>query len=459
MAKVIVVGAGPAGIAAASTLVAHGLRPTVIDEAAQAGGQVYRRPEPHIALDMSVVLGSEVRNYERFHATFRRLQDRIDYRPGTTAWGIFDGALSTIHGKIIESLGFDALILATGATDRTMPLPGWTLPGVFTLGGAQALLKSQGCLIGRRVVFCGSSPLLYLAAKQYRAFGAQVAAVLDTTPFPEKVRSLGRLIAAPRTLARGIGYLSALAFEGVATHHGVRVVRIDGDQSVAAIRFRDRWGREVHLDCDAVALGFGLNPETQLADLAGAEFRYDAVFRQWLPLCDSDGRCAPGLYVAGDGATIGGSEVAAISGVLAARALLEDLGLKVLVRDWRGLSRRLRRLRHFQRGLAPAFAWPHNEIAGLPDEVAVCRCEHVSAGELRRSAAADLGPADINRLKALTRCGMGRCQGRFCSLPAAELLAGATGRSVEQVGRLRGQAPVKPLPIAAREARTHACAP
>ena len=108
--------------------------------------------------------------------------------------------LHTLRANVADTVAFDALILATGATDRVMPIPGWTLPGVFTLGGAQVLLKEHGCLIGRRIVFCGSSPLLYLAAKQYRAMGAEIAAVLDTTPFAAKVGAAPDLLAAPQTL-------------------------------------------------------------------------------------------------------------------------------------------------------------------------------------------------------------------------------------------------------------------
>src|SRR5947199_7757535 len=125
-----------------------------------------------------------------------------------------------ICAGVEDTVAFDALILATGATDRVLPILGWTLPGVFTVGGAQILLKEHGCLIGRRVVFCGSSPLLYLAAKQYRAMGAEIVAVLDTTPFAAKIAAAGDLAALPGTLARGIGYMAALRRAGVALYQG-----------------------------------------------------------------------------------------------------------------------------------------------------------------------------------------------------------------------------------------------
>jgi NADPH-dependent 2,4-dienoyl-CoA reductase/sulfur reductase-like enzyme len=446
--KVVIVGAGPAGIAAADVLAAHGIAATVIDEARQPGGQIYRRTRAGLDLDIDSLLGVEATNYRNFHKTFVGLSDRIDYQPLTLAWGVDDRTLYTAQGNSADTLDFDALVLATGATDRTLPIPGWTLPGVFTLGGAQILLKEHGCLVGRRVVFCGSSPLLYLAAWQYRAMGAEIAAVLDTTPFIAKITAMSDLIWAPGTLARGISYMTELRRAGVVIHHGVQLRAFEGSAEVESVRFRGWQGRDIMLQCDAVAIGFGLKPETQLADLAGAEFRYDSLFRQWLPHADADGRCGGNVYVAGDGATIGGAQAAALTGVLAACAVLEDFKIKIAHVDRARARRRVARLRRFQRGLAHAFAWPTNIIRDLDGSVMVCRCEGVSAGELRAAIHADFGPTEVNRLKAITRCGMGRCQGRFCGLAAAELAAHARSVPLEIIGRLRTQPPIKPLPLA-----------
>jgi thioredoxin reductase len=447
MTRVAIVGAGPAGIAAANVLVAHGVAPVVIDEGLRPGGQIYRQPRPGLRLDIEALLGAEAGNYRRTHATFENLKDRIDYRPRTLAWAIDDRTLHTIRGGAAATVDFDAIILATGAADRTLPIKGWTLPGVFTLGGAQVLLKEHGCLIGRRIVFCGSSPLLYLAAKQYRQMGAEIVAILDTTPLVAKVAAAGDLMAAPGTFARGLGYIAALRRAGVAIHHGVEIRAFDGAAGVEAVRFRDRHGEDIALPCDAVAVGFGLKPETQLAELAGVELRYDQVYRQWLPHADADGRCGGNVFVAGDGATVGGAQAAALTGGLAACAALEDLKIAVAGIDRARLRRQVARLRRFQRGLARAFAWPVDALRTLDDDAMVCRCEGISAGELRASLRADFGPAEVNRLKAITRCGMGRCQGRFCALAAAELTAQTLRLPLEAVGRLRVQPPVKPLPL------------
>ncbi len=458
MIKVAIVGAGPAGIAAARVLAAHGVAPVMIDEGRRPGGQIFRQPRPGLRLDIEALLGAEAGSYRRTHAAFDALRHRIDYRPQTLAWGIEDRTLHVITGDAAATVAFDALILATGATDRTVPVAGWTLPGVFTLGGAQVLLKEHGCLIGRRIVFCGSSPLLYLAARQYRSMGAQIVAVLDTTPFAAKVMATRDLAAAPGTLARGLGYMAALRGAGVALHHGVALRAFEGAGGVEAVRFQNRHGREITLACDAVAVGFGLKPETQLAELAGVPLDYDPVFHQWLPRADADGRCGGSVYLAGDGATVGGAQAAALTGELAACAVLEDHKVAVAGLDRPRARRRVARLRRFQRGLARAFAWPADAIHTLDDSVTVCRCEGISAGELRASIRAKFGPSEVNRLKAITRCGMGRCQGRFCALAGAELTAHELSLPLEAVGRLRAQPPVKPLPLSVTLAENAAAA-
>lgn len=450
MADVVIVGAGPAGIAAADVLVSNGIAPTIIDEGGRAGGQAYRTSVPGSGLDLDALLGSEARKYHRVHDTFARLKGSCDYRNRTTAWAVFDRKLYTQDVGGVRPVRFDALLLAAGATDRILPVPGWTRLGVFTLGGAQVLLKEQGCLIGRRVVFCGSSPLLYLAALQFKGMGGEIAAVLDTSPLTAKIAALDKLTASPGTLWRGVTYMARLRASGVKVLHGIRLHAFEGSRCVSGVTYSIGAGAPRTISCDAVAFGFGLKPETQLAQLAGCRLAYDAHYRQWLPDADEDGRCGNGIYVAGDGARIGGADAAELSGRLAAHAILQDLGKTPAGQpDLSTIRRKLVRLHRFQRGLARAFAWPAGEIGRLPDEVTLCRCEDVKVGELRSALAADLPPQDVNRMKALTRCGMGRCQGRFCGLAVAELTAATLNVPLQDVGYLRAQAPVKPLVMSA----------
>jgi NADPH-dependent 2,4-dienoyl-CoA reductase/sulfur reductase-like enzyme len=448
MKQVVIVGAGPAGIAAAATLAPASVAITLVDEAPRPGGQIHRMPAPGLALDMHTVLADGHTAYQQFHATVSSLRDGIRFRPDTLAWNIHDGHLHLASATQFDSLRYDALILATGATDRVMPAPGWTLPGVFTLGAAQVLLKSQGCLLGDAVVFCGSSPLLYLAALQYLRVGGRVAAVVDSTSVADKLRAIPGMCAAPRLLAKGLGYIARLRQHGVRILHGARVETIEGQHRVEVLTCRSQDGTHHRIACDAVAYGHGLRAETQLAELAGCELRYDATYRQYLPATDEDGRAGHAIYLAGDGRAIGGADAAAVSGTLAASAVAADLALAIPPVDAPALRRTLRRLYHFQRAMAGAFAWPYQSVSALSDDVMVCRCENVSAGEIRRSLQRPLGFREVNRVKAATRCGMGRCQGRMCGAAAAEMTAAMLGRVDAPLDRLRGQPPVKPLPVA-----------
>jgi NADPH-dependent 2,4-dienoyl-CoA reductase/sulfur reductase-like enzyme len=227
----------------------------------------------------------------------------------------------------------------------------------------------------------------------------------------------------------------------------VALQSFDGGNHVEAVCFRDRSGVERRVRCDAAALGFGLKSEVQLAELAGCEMVYDPTFRQWFPKQDAVGRCGGGVYVAGDGSRIGGADAAEISGGLAAQALLADRVATGVQAPHR--SAELERLLRFQRGLAKAFAWPHQSVRELADDVVLCRCENVTIGEVREVLRMPNGPTEVNRVKAATRCGMGRCQGRFCGAACAELVATELGREAQPLDRLRAQPPIKPLPFAA----------
>lgn len=451
--EIVIVGAGPAGIRAAQTLVAAGLHPIVLDENIRWGGQIYRQPPAGAGFTRTkqALYGFEAAKADAIHNTMAALLPQIDYRPETLVWACDPKQLHTMHGGREKPVPFTHLIVASGATDRVLPLPGWTLPGVYTLGGAQVALKAQGCAIGDRVVFAGTGPLLYLVAYQYARAGANVVAVLDTSAFASQVKATPRLLNQPATFAKGLYYVGWLRAHGIRIEQSVTLDGVDGTAGVRAIRWR-RDGREHTLECSAVGLGFGLRPETQLADLAGCRFVFDELNRCWLPERDAAGRSSqPGIYLAGDGAGIAGADAAELAGRRAALALLEDLGIASPVTpdapDAAVIERKLAGIRRFREGIEQAFAMPEDPSVHWPDDMLVCRCEEVDARTLRDCVRHD-GVTEINRLKALTRVGMGRCQGRMCGEAACHLLAQASGQTLAQVGRLRAQAPIKPIPIA-----------
>jgi NADPH-dependent 2,4-dienoyl-CoA reductase/sulfur reductase-like enzyme len=451
--RVVVVGAGPAGIRCAETLVAAGMRPTLIDENRRDGGQIYRRQPENFTRSYAKLYGTEAGRAAALHRSFDRLRDQIDYLPETLVWNIADRHLYAVRGSRHITLAFDALVLCTGATDRLMPVKGWNLAGTYSLGGAQVALKSQACAIGSEVAFVGTGALLYLVAAQYQKAGARIAAVLDTSRWSARVAALPKLLAAPTVLWNGLLLALALSRAGVPVYTGIEPLEIAGtaQDGVSGISFKDASGRIRKLGCDAVALGYHLRPETQLADLARCEFRFEPCTRQWLPQADPDGRSSvPGVYLAGDGAHVLGANAAEKSGQLAALTVLQDLGRSPAMQTIAELRRSLAALRRFAQGLSQAFPWPAQHAARLSDDTIVCRCECVSVGELRQ-VVQQMGACESNRAKAFSRVGMGRCQGRFCGHAAAEIIAHAANVPLEQVGRLRGQAPVKPLPVGSVE--------
>jgi NADPH-dependent 2,4-dienoyl-CoA reductase/sulfur reductase-like enzyme len=446
-ARVVIVGAGPAGTRCAETLLAAGISPIVIDENRRDGGQIYRRQPEGFTRSYSTLYGSEAAKAEALHQSFDRLRGQVDYRPDTLVWNLTPGQLHCVSQGRHSVVEYDALILCTGATDRLMPISGWQLAGTYSLGGAQIALKAQSVSIGHSVVFMGSGPLLYLVASQYLKAGAKVAAVLDTSPLRKRISALPKLLARPGVLFEGMKLLARLYQAKVPVHLGISPTHILGDElaGVSAVQVKTASGAALHIDCDAVALGYHLRPETQLADLAGCELRFDEVSGQWLLAVDDSGRTSvSGVYAAGDGARIRGADAAEQAGRLVANALLTDLKLPVDAVAQRAQVQALAVMERFRVGLSEAFPWPAAQAQALPDDAIVCRCEMISAGELR-GVVREKGACEVNRAKAFSRVGMGRCQGRYCSQAAAQVIAAEAGVAIQEVGRQRGQAPVKPL--------------
>lgn len=448
--RVIVIGAGPAGIRCAEAFVAAGIRPIMVDEGSRDGGQIYRRQPANFSRSYETLYGSEATRAKDAHDTFERLRPHIDYRPETLVWNVADHNVYLMRDAQATTLPYDALIICSGATDRLMPLPGWELAGTFSLGGAQIALKSQACGIGKRVVFMGTGPLLYLIATQYLKAGAEVAAVLDTSPWSHRLTALPALLSRPELLWKGLRMSAQLMGARVPVHYAIQPIEISGtpELGVRGCVFLDRLGTQHRVECDAIAMGYHLRPETQLADLARCEFSFDMRARQWLPVTDTDGRSSvPGVYLAGDGARIRGADAAEASGRLAALTAIADLGKDTKREAQQSLRATLEKMSRFAVGLSSAFPWPAMLASKLPDHAIVCRCECITAGELR-AVVSDKGATEANRAKAFSRVGMGRCQGRYCGDAAAEIIAAAAKVPVEEVGRLRGQAPVKPISLA-----------
>ncbi|PKA39969.1 FAD/NAD(P)-binding oxidoreductase [Rhizobium sullae] len=444
---IVIIGAGPAGISAAKTLAGAGERPLVIDENACPGGQIFRRPPPAFARSETQLYGFDASRARRLKSTFEAIAPSIEYQAETFVWSIEDRRLHLSTAGTLKSISFGRILLATGAMDRIIPIQGWTAPGAFSLGAAQIALKAQANFIGRRVVFIGTGPLLYLVAYQYAKAGANVIAVLDSSRPFSKIMALPALLTDISNLSRGLFYVGQLLLRGVKVQTAIAPIEIvTSDRGVTGIRY-EQGAQQRQLDCDAVAIGYGLKAETQLADLLGLSFHFDRHQRQWLPVTDGAGRTSvPHVYIAGDGAAVRGSEVAEWEGELAALSLLEDMGRGAQKRA-AVLRGRIDSLSPFRRALDEhLFPLPHQFAVAISDQTTICRCEGITAGQIRETVAT-MGEADINRIKSFSRLGMGRCQGRVCSAAACELIAATACVDISVPGRLRGQAPLKPISL------------
>jgi NADPH-dependent 2,4-dienoyl-CoA reductase/sulfur reductase-like enzyme len=440
-----IVGAGPAGMAAAVLAAELGLDTVVIDEQDGPGGQIYRAVEA--AAGDNSPLGRDYLAGRNLAAAFRR--SGAQYRPGTAVWHIDpEGVLSLLRDGRGEAVAARHILLAAGAIERPVPLPGWTLPGVMTVGAAQILLKTADLVPEGRAVLAGQGPLLFLAALQLARAGAPPRAVLETTPrenYAAATRHLAGLWSGRRDLAKGLALLAGLRRAGVAVRRGVRGLRALGRRRLEGVAWD---GGEIA--ADHLLLHQGVIPNTQVSLALQLAHEWDAAQRCWRPMVDEWGRTSlPNIAIAGDAAGIAGAGAAVLAGRLAVLATAHSLGrIAAAERDRRAAP--IRRDLARERAIRPfldALYCPAEAVLNPPDDVLVCRCEEVTAGQIRR--AVRLGAQGPNQVKAFVRCGMGPCQGRICGPVVSAVIARARGLPIAAVGTFRPRAPYKPITVGA----------
>jgi thioredoxin reductase len=446
-----IIGAGPAGMAAAVTAAELGLDTVVLDEQGVPGGQIYRNIEQLNRTGDLDLIGEDYRRGAELAAAFRA--SRARYQPFTTVWQASpEGRIGVTTAEGARMMQAERILLATGALERPVPIPGCTLPGVMGVGAAQTLLKASGIVPDVPVVIAGSGPLVYLLTLQLARAGCQVSALLVTTP-PSRIASalaeLPRALLAGRDLLKGIGWINEVRRLGISTTNGVTGLRIEGRDQAEAVSYETDRGRR-RIAAGLVLLHEGVIPNVQLSLAARCRHVWDEAQICWQPETSEWGASSHHrIGIIGDGAGIHGGLAAESLGRIAALDAGYRLGrINAAERDRRAAPERAQLARHgrIRPLLDRVFRPPADVVAPDDPDVVLCRCEAVTVAKLRE--AVQLGGRDPNRAKLLTRCGMGPCQGRMCGPTIGSVIARETGRPVREVGPYRIRIPVRPVPLA-----------
>ncbi|MFO1035896.1 MAG: FAD-dependent oxidoreductase [Geminicoccaceae bacterium] len=431
---VLVLGAGPAGLGSAIAAAGQGASTLVLDAMPRPGGAYWMQPPANISS------GAQAQEGARRIAQALTLGVRFALGAEVIAC---DGPsrLEVLRDGRIERYETRALVVAAGATDRPVAFPGWDLPGVMTAAAAQRLLKLSGTLPGRRVAVAGTGPFLLLVASQLAQAGAEVVAVAEIVrPGAAFLRLLGH----PERLGEAASILAPLLHRRVLRTR-TRVRRALGRDHVESIDLEGPDGTTRIDDIDALVVGWGLQPRTEITRHLGCTHRYDPSFGGWACVADpSTGSTSiPGVFVAGETAGVRGAAVAWREGQLVGSAAAAFLGYRRPAAV-RGLAR----ARSFAATVADLWSPPSGLDDLIEPTTLLCRCEAVTAAEV--DGAIEDGARTVSAVKRWTRCGMGPCQGRICNRLVADRLAMVAGVDAATAGLNAPRFPLVPLPLSAQ---------
>lgn len=433
---VLIVGGGAAGLNAGIAAREAGAEVLLIDERKVPGGQYFKQAAGGGApLDAQQADGADL--------VARAQNAGIDMLAGAEVWGAFDGpqVLASAPGRSL-AIRPRALIVATGAYERPLMIPGWTLPGVMTVGAAQTLWRSYQVLAGRRVAIFGNGPLNPQVALELAEGGAEIALLAEAASPGWQRPGAGMAMARhdARLTAKGAGMLLSLKRRGVPLVWNTLPQEITQGDGGLTVRYRTG-GTEREVTVDALCMNFGFQPQNEILRLLGTRMSYDARFSQLRPeRSETMETTVPGLFAIGDCCGLGGAPAAAVEGRIAGRAAAG--GGEPTAADIAELAHH----RRFQDALWTLYAADLPQLQDAPPETLICRCEEVTRATL--DAALESGAEDIGAVKRATRIGMGRCQGRYCGPALAGYLARAQGRPLEDLSYFAPRVPIKPVDIA-----------
>lgn len=457
--ELLVVGGGPAGLAAALSAARAGVSVVLVDERAKLGGQYYKQPpnfETDERLDAQFIAGHDL--IEAVQAA------GVHVLSGTRLWS---AEVPSVDGNGEPVLEFFAagetqrwiirprrLVLATGAYEKVLPFPGWTLPGVMSTGAGQSLVRAYRVAPGQRVLVAGNGPLNMQLAAELTRSGAEVVALAELARFtsPRHALRMARMaLAVPSLVRDGARYIATLRRGRVLRLSGYTVIRADGEEKVERVTLARIGpdgtpvaGSERSFEVDAVCLGFGFLSGNEIARLLGVEHNLDAASGSYVVKSSAHGRTnVAGVWAVGDGAQVRGAKVAERMGSLAGADVALDLGYTPDAASIQHDEKVLARHERFQEALWQVYAGPQVGSRLAEPETLICRCESVTLGAIDASL---YGICSAGALKRLTRVGMGRCQGRFCGPTVIDRVAQATGEPVNPLSGFAPQPPFRPVP-------------
>ncbi|MCM2446926.1 FAD-dependent oxidoreductase [Rahnella sp. CG8] len=447
---VVVIGAGPAGMSAAIGMCELGLSVLVVDEQPAPGGQLWRAVESVAPTPLGSILGDEYRSGTGLAARFRA--SGAVYEAQTQVWQIEpEWRVFMKRDGLTEMVNASQVVLATGAQERPVPFPGWTLPGVLTVGAGQILLKTSRQVPSEPVWVVGSGPLPILYIAQVLRAGGTVEGWLDTSPPGEWRRALpwaGAAIKGWKELAKGLIWLHEIRKAGTKRVRGVTSVRALGDGRLQELEYTQDSGKTTRVAATVLLTHEGVVPSIHMTQALGCAHSWNTQQTCLSPVLDDWGQTSrQGVYVAGDGADIGGGQAACVRGELVALGVGQRAGrisAETAEKQAGALREKLLRLLRL-RPMLDALYPPPPRIFSPSDETIVCRCEELTAGDIR-SAAAIASPG-MNQIKAFTRAGMGPCQGRQCGYTIAHIVAAGQKRQVSHSDFFRIRPPLKPLTL------------
>ncbi|MBW1699308.1 MAG: FAD-dependent oxidoreductase [Deltaproteobacteria bacterium] len=453
--ELVIIGGGPGGIAAAIEAVKAGVTVVLLDENLKPGGQIYRQFENGFVVNNPKPLGPAYEKGQALLQKFESIRNRMTYVNNALVWGLFpERELTYQRNGISTSIRCQKLIIAPGAYDRPVPFPGWTLPGVFTAGGAQRFVKTQGVLPGENILLAGTGPLQLALASQIITAGGNIRMILEAgnvSNWPEFIKGIwGQW----ELLSEGWQYMRNIvkARVPILRRHIILEVRGKDHVEEALIAQVDGNWRPLKktrrtVPVDTVCLGYGLVPSTEITRLANCQHQYESRLGGWIPVRHANMETSvPGIFAVGDGSGVSGSQIALEEGRVAGISIAESLGrlsLDEARQQKQPAMSKLEKLNRFRRVL-DRLSLPGPGLYELAhDDTIVCRCEEITLGEIRKAVAG--GARDINEVKRITRLGMGRCQGRMCGPAIVEIMQREHISETPTLRYLNPRPPFKPI--------------